>query len=607
MQDSPSKFFKRNVNPKRIMELIQRGKESLKEDGFEATWRKVHFRINLMLKWDVWQFRSDIPLQKDLAYQRAMLFDYMPKISIVVPLYNTPQRFLMQMIKSVKRQSYANWELVMVDASSFWNRHPLLKLESLFNRKIVYKRLGKNGGIAANTTAATELCTGDYYALLDHDDVILPNALYENIKAINHEKADMLYCDEITLDGRLKHLIQFHFKVDYAPDFLRGVNYITHFLVFNKELFEQAGAYLDSKYDGAQDYDLILRLSEKAKKIYHIPQVLYYWRGHKGSTASDMSTKQYAFEAGRKAIAAHLERIGLKAQVQIQHWPGSYRIKYDIIDDPLVSVIIPNKDKVVDLERCLSSLYEKKGWENLEVVIVENNSRDKRTFAYYELAKQKYENLRIVYYKGSFNFSSICNFGEDFARGEHILLLNNDVEILSENFVTEMLMYSQRADVGAVGAKLYYPDNTLQHAGVIMGINGSAGHSHKGLAWDTTGDMYRLVTPQNYLAVTGACLMVKRKLFDANLMDERNFAVAYNDIDFCLRLYEQGYVNVFTPYSEAYHFESKTRGPDTDAARAMRYEGEKSRFASKWQKYFNYGDPYYNPHFTLQYENYGYK
>ncbi|MEG0020960.1 MAG: glycosyltransferase, partial [Oscillospiraceae bacterium] len=384
------------------------------------------------------------------------------------------------------------------------------------------------------TTAAIDLCTGDYYALLDHDDVILPNALYENIKAINHEKADMLYCDEITLDGRLKHLIQFHFKVDYAPDFLRGVNYITHFLVFKKELFEQAGAYLDSEYDGAQDYDLILRLSEKAEKIHHIPKVLYYWRGHKGSTASDMSTKQYAFEAGRKAIAAHLERIGLKAQVQIQRWPGSYRIKYDIIGDPLVSVVIPNKDNVVDLERCLSSLYEKKGWENLEVVIVENNSTDKRTFAYYELAKQKYENLRIVYYKGSFNFSSICNFGEDFARGEHILLLNNDVEILSENFVTEMLMYSQRADVGAVGAKLYYPDNTLQHAGVIMGINGSAGHSHKGLAWDTTGDMYRLVTAQNYLAVTGACLMVKRKLYDATLLDERNFAVAYNDIDFCL-------------------------------------------------------------------------
>ncbi|MEG0091327.1 MAG: glycosyltransferase, partial [Oscillospiraceae bacterium] len=463
IQDSPSKFLKRNINLKRIMQLLHRGRESLKEDGFEATWRKVHFRINLMLKKDVWQFRSDLPLKKDLVYQREMLFDYMPKISIVVPLYNTPHTFLHQMIRSVKRQSYTKWELVMVDAGDLWHFHPLLWLGNFFSRKIVYKRLGSNEGIAVNTTQGLKLCTGDYYALLDHDDVILPNALYENVIAINHAKADMLYSDEITLDGRLKHLIQFHFKVDYAPDFLRSVNYITHFLVFKRELFLAAGAYLSKEYDGAQDYDLILRLSEKATKIHHIPKVLYYWRGHKGSTASDMSTKQYAFEAGRKAIAAHIERLGMPGEVSIQRWPGSYRIKYEIIGKPLVSVIIPSKDNVFDLERCLSSLYQKKGWDNTEVIIVENNSADKRTFEYYELAKQKYDNLRVIYYEGTgeFNFSAICNFGEDYARGSHILLLNNDIEILGDNFITEMLMYSQRKDVGAVGAKLYYPDNTI--------------------------------------------------------------------------------------------------------------------------------------------------
>lgn len=608
VQDSPSGFIKRNLKLQRIKVLIARGRKSLKEDGFEATCRKVQFRINLMLKKDVWQFRSDIPLKKEIDYQKEMLFDYMPKISIVVPLYNTPYRFLRQMVRSVKRQSYDNWELVMVSAGSFWRVHPLLRIQSWISPRIVYKCLKENKGISGNTNEAFKLCTGDYYALLDHDDVILPNALYDNVVGINHEKADMLYCDEITLDAKLKHLVQFHFKVDYAPDFLRSVNYITHFLVFKRELFEQVGGYLDSEYDGAQDYDLILRLSEKAQSICHIQKVLYYWRAHKGSTASDMSAKSYAFEAGRKAIKAHLDRIGLKGEVATQQWPGSYRVRYEIEGEPLVSVVMPNKDNILDLDRCLKSLYEKAGWSRFEVIIVENNSEDKRTEAYYDLAKQKYDNLRVIYYKGVFNFSAVCNYGEDFARGDHVLLLNNDVEILSDNFITEMLMFSQREEVGAVGAKLYYPDNTIQHAGVIIGINGSAGHSHKGLQWDTTGDMYRLVTAQNYMAVTGACLMVKRKLYDANLLDERNFAIAYNDIDFCLRLYEQGYVNVFTPYSEAYHFESKSRGSDTDTEQVnYRYEAEKERFAIKWQRYFGYADRYYNPHFTLLYENYGYK
>ena len=605
IQDSPLKFIKRNLSLKRFTHLAKRGFNSIKNEGIESTARKVKFRINLMLKKDVWQFRSDIPLKKELKAQKSTTFPYMPKISIVVPLYNTPKKFLMEMVESVEKQSYQNWQLVLVNASG---NYPEIEQKAKNDSRFTYVVMEKNLGIAENTNFGFSHCTGDYIALLDHDDVILPNALFENVKAINEHGADVLYSDEITLDGDLKHLIQFHFKSDYAPDYLRSVNYITHFLVFSRELFEKVGPYEDKQYDGAQDFDLTLRLTEQAKCVYHIKKVLYYWRGHAGSTANDMSTKMYAFESGRKAIADHIERIGLKGEVSIQKWAGSYRVKYDIIDNPLISIIIPNKDNIEDLSRCLASINEKGGWENFEIIVVENNSENPETFDFYKQAESLYPQLKVVYYKGSFNFSAICNFGAEYATGEHILLLNNDVEFISDNFLVEMLMFSQRKDVGAVGAKLYYPDGTLQHAGVIIGINGSAGHSHKGLkdAKNDTGHMYRLVTAQNYMAVTGACLMVKTSLYKENPLDEENFAVAYNDIDFCLKLFEKGLVNVYTPYAEGIHYESKSRGSDTDKPNP-RYEGEKLRFATKWQKYFNYGDIYYNPHFTLLYENYGYK
>ena len=609
IQDSPLKFVKRNLNIKRITSLASRGVASLKNEGFEATWRKIDFRIKLMTKGDVWKFRSDIPLKRELKAQREAVFPYMPKISIIVPLYNTPEKFLKEMIDSVYNQSYSNWQLALADASDKDLPHIKKVVDSYGDSRIVYEKLAENKGISENTNKGFALADGDYLALLDHDDVILPNAIYENVKAINETGAQVLYSDEITLDGELKHLIQFHFKIDYAPDFLRGVNYITHFLVFERKLFEQVGAFEDATYDGAQDFDLTLRLSEKANKVHHIPKVLYYWRGHAGSTANDMSTKMYAFEAGRKAIQAHLDRIGLKGQVSIQKYPGSYRTVYEVDGNPQVSIVIPNKDHIEDLSRCIDSIFALGGWDNVQVIVVENNSTEKETFAYYEKITARNSKVQVVYYKGGFNFSAICNFGVQFATGDHILLLNNDVEFVSENFVKEMLSYSQRSDVGAVGAKLYYPDGYLQHAGVIIGINGSAGHSHKGLAdaRNNTGDMYRLVTTQNYLAVTGACLMVKTELYKKFPLDEENFAVAYNDVDFCLRLYEAGYLNVFTPYSEGIHYESKSRGLDETDKPNLRYEGEKARFAEKWQKYFNYGDPYYNPHFTLLYENYGYK
>ncbi|MBQ5313091.1 MAG: glycosyltransferase, partial [Oscillospiraceae bacterium] len=436
VQDSPLRFLKRNLNVKRVTHLVKRGYNSIKNEGLEATQRKVQFRVNLMLKRDVWQFRSDIPLKRELKEQSITKFEFMPKISIVVPLYNTPKKFLLEMVESVEKQSYSNWQLVLVNASG---DYPEIEVKAKADSRITYVVMEKNLGIAENTNFGFKHCEGEYIALLDHDDVILPNALYENVKAINDHGADVLYSDEITLDGNLEHLIQFHFKINYAPDFLRGVNYITHFLVFKKELARKVGFYEDKNFDGAQDFDLTLRLTEQAQCVYHIPKVLYYWRGHAGSTANDMSTKMYAFEAGRKAIAAHLERVGLKGKVEIQKWPGSYRVRYEISGNPKISIVIPNKDNIEDLSRCLASIREKGGWDNVEVIVVENNSTEQSTFEYYEKALKEYDNLQVIYYEGGFNFSAICNFGAKYATGDHILLLNNDVEFTSDDFLKEML------------------------------------------------------------------------------------------------------------------------------------------------------------------------
>ncbi len=607
LKDNPLKFLKRNLNTNRLTSLVKRGVISFKRDGFEATFRKIDFRIKLMTNGEVFKFRSDIPLKRELKEQANTKFDYMPKFSIVVPLYNTPKAFLKDMIESVLNQSYQNFELVLIDAS---DKIDLSNIINSYNsKKIIYKKLKENKSISENTNEGFNISTGDYISLLDHDDVLYQNALFENVKAINETGADMLYSDEIVLSADLKKLSQFHFKIDYAPDYLRNLNYITHFLVFKKELFQLAGAYQSKEYNGSQDFDLILRLSEKAKKIHHIPKVLYIWRSHENSTANDMSTKSYAFEAGKRAIQDHLKRIGLKGEVSISKFNGSYKIEYDIIDNPLVSIIIPNKDNVEDLEKCVESVYKYSGYDNFEIIVVENNSTESETFDFYKKLEENYENLKVIYYKakGLFNFSAICNYGFLHSKGEHILLLNNDIEFIQKSAIKELLSYSQRNDVGAVGAKLLYPDNTIQHGGVILGINGSAGHSHKGLDASTTGDLYRLVTVQNYLAVTGACLMTKRSLYEKFPLNEEIFAVAYNDVDFCLNLYKEGYINVFTPHCLAYHYESKSRGLDESDKPNLRYEKEKAEFYKKWGEFFNYNDPYYNPHFTLLYENYGYK
>ena len=606
-RDSLGKMVRRLTDPSHLGAVVGRTAKTLREQGAEQMWRDVRFRVGLAMHKDFWQHYADIPLKRELKAQRAENLQG-PCISIVVPLYNTPARYFKQMTGSVRKQTYTNWQLVMVDASDAAHAEVSAKAAALAQKdaRFVYRKI-ENGGIAANTTQGFAAATGEYLTLLDHDDVIYPNALYDVVRSIQSTGADFVYSDEIVLSDDFKKLGGYHFKPDFAPDYLRGVNYITHLAVFSRKLLDAAGAYEDPNFDGAQDHDLILRLTEKATKIYHIKKCLYVWRAAAGSTAQTMDAKPYAVAAGERAINAHLQRVGLQGEARaIPGAPGAFQLHYELTGHPRITVMIPNKDHTDDLDRCLTSLYKNAGYDNFEVLVIENNSTDPETERYYAQIPQKFADCRVVRYQGGFNFSAINNFGAQFANGEHLLLLNNDIEITSKDFLRELLSYSQRSDVGAVGAKLIYPDNEIQHAGVIMGINGSAGHSHKGHPADAVGDMYRLVTTQDFMAVTGACLMTKTALYrEMGGLDEEKFAVAYNDVDYCLKLWKKGLLNVYTPLAQAIHYESRSRGLDTLSENAKRYEREKANFYEKYQPYIDNYDPYYNPHFTNKVENFG--
>lgn len=530
------------------------------------------------------------------------------KFSVLVPLYNTPESFLKAMIESVQAQTYKNWELCLADGSD--KEHSFVgeicKKYADNDKRIKYEKLERNLGISENTNACIRMATGEYIALFDHDDLLHPSALYEVMRAICEHGADFIYTDENTFSEEPRDAYNPHFKPDFSPDTLRSYNYICHLSVFSRELLDTVG-YFRSEYNGSQDYDLILRLTEKAKKVFHIRKILYYWRAHKNSVAQDVGAKPYTVTAAKKALSAHLERCGLKGEVLDSSVPTTYHIKYEIDGNPLISVIIPNKDHTDDLDICLKSLYEKSSYKNFEVIIVENNSTEKETFEYYEALTQKHGNIKIVKWKGNFNYSAINNFGVNYAKGEYILLLNNDVEIINGVCLEEMLMFAQRKDVGAVGAKLYYSDDTVQHAGVILGLGGTAGHAHKHFGRNHPGYMARASIAQNLSACTAACLMMRRDVFDEVGGLDESFEVAFNDVDLCMKIRKKGYLVVFTPYAELYHYESKSRGNDSTPEKLERFRGEIDRFKEKWQKQLDDGDPYYNPNLTLTRDDFSLK
>lgn len=615
--NSPDNPSKKAVSPlRRITALIKRlaiGRTLvyLKKNGVRATVYRVFKGAGPMPvdKRKLKKIAEDyyISAQRREQEENAQ-FPKDIKFSVLVPLYNTPDSFLKAMIESVQAQTYKNWELCLADGSD--SEHSFVgeicKKYADGDRRIKYEKLEKNLGISENTNACIRMATGEYIALFDHDDLLHPSALYEVMRAICEHGADFIYTDENTFSEEPRDAYNPHFKPDFSPDTLRSYNYICHLSAFSRELLDSVG-YFRSEYDGSQDYDLILRLIEKAKKVFHIRKILYYWRAHKNSVAQDVGAKPYTVTAAKKALAAHLERCGLKGEVLDSSVPTTYHIKYEIDGNPLISVIIPNKDHTDDLDICLKSLYEKSSYKNFEVIIVENNSTEKETFEYYEAIAQKHGNIKIVKWEGNFNYSAINNFGVNYAKGEFILLLNNDVEIINGSCLEEMLMFAQRKDVGAVGAKLYYSDDTVQHAGVILGLGGTAGHAHKHFGRSHPGYMARASIAQNLSACTAACLMMRRDVFDEVGGFDESFEVAFNDVDLCMKIRKKGYLVVFTPYAELYHYESKSRGNDSTPEKLERFRGEIDRFKEKWQKQLDDGDPYYNPNLTLTRDDFSLK
>ena len=537
--------------------------------------------------------------EEELARQRQEVFENGPCFSIAVPLYQTKEKYLREMIESVQAQTYTNWELCLADGSG--REHSLQPVVGEYiakDKRIKYCLLDSNDGIAGNTNEALEMADGDFVVLTDHDDLLSPEALYQCAKAVQKEpQTDVIYSDEDKVDMSGKKFFEPHFKSDYNIDLLCTMNYICHLFVVRKDVMERAGLF-ESCYDGAQDHDFILRCTEKAEHIVHIPKVLYHWRCHAQSTSENPESKLYAFENGCKAVKAHYDRIGIPAEVEQGPFYGMYRTHYLWKEQPLVSILIPNKDHVTDLKKCMDSIEEKSTYRNFEFIIVENNSTEEETFAYYKEIEKR-DNVRVLYYKEDFNYSRINNFGAKEANGEYVLLLNNDTEMIEPDSIKEMLDVCMRPDVGIVGAKLIFEDNTIQHAGVIIGFGGVAGHAFIGQDRDDNGYFSRIISVQDLSAVTAACLMVRRSVFDEVEGLNEEFKVAFNDIDFCLKVRKAGYLVVYNPYAQFYHYESKSRGQEDSADKVARFQQEIGLFGERWGELLEHGDPYYNPNLTL--------
>ena len=424
------------------------------------------------------------------------------------------------MIASVQAQTYERWELCMADGSDGDHQDVgrICQEYAAADSRIKYRKIERNLGISGNTNVCFEMATGEYIGLFDHDDLLHPSVLYEYMKVICEQGADYIYCDEVTFEGdSIDNMLTIHFKPDFSIDNLRANNYICHFSVFSEKLLEESGLFR-SEYDGSQDHDMILRLTARAKKIVHVPKILYYWRSHPASVAADIGAKTYAIDAAKRAVLAHLKSCGLEGSVEsTRAFPTIFRIKYKIKGRPKISIIIPNRDHVDDLKRCVDSILNKSTYENYEILVVENNSEKPETFEYYRLLESQ-PKVRVLTYKeaGGFNYSRINNFAAREADGEYLLLLNNDTKVITREWMEELLMYAQREDVGAVGAKLYYSDNTIQHAGIVIGLGAhrSAGHTHHLLPRENLGYMGRLCYAQDVSAVTGACLMVRKEIYD---------------------------------------------------------------------------------------------
>lgn len=548
-------------------------------------------------------FNKINPNEARLKEQRDYKFASNYKFSILIPVYRPDAKFFTLMLDSIVAQTYDNWQICLADGSGEgYTVENVVRpyIEKYGEDKVKYIKLENNLGIAENTNAAMRMADGDFIVFGDHDDELHPTALFECMRELErYPQADFIYSDEDKIIEATGHHTEAHFKSDLNMELLRSNNYICHLSVVKKSLADKVGG-LYTQFNGSQDHDYVLRCVEKAECVRHIPRILYHWRINDNSTAKSASTKTYANTAGVNAVSAHLKRMGIDGEVKNGVAPGFYDIRYKLTEKPLVSVIIPNKDHLDDLTRCLESMENVNNYHNVEYIVVENNSVLEDTFEGYKELEKKYgDKFKLVKWDGIFNYSAINNFGARYAKGEYILLLNNDTSVIEPDSLRCMLAQCQRAEVGIVGAKLLYDDDTVQHAGVIIGYQGVAGHAFTGIGDDVYGYFARAVLSQELSAVTAACLLTKRSVFDEVGGLDESFEVAFNDIDYCMKVRAAGYKIIYDPHAKLHHYEYKSRGAEDTGKKQERFGGEIMHFIDKWRAVLIAGDMYYNPNLEL--------
>ncbi|HAQ51433.1 MAG TPA: glycosyltransferase family 2 protein [Lachnospiraceae bacterium] len=548
----------------------------------------------------IWR-ENNMPSEADYERQRGKDFQYKPVISISIPLYNTPLDFFEALMKSVINQTYSNFELCLADGSDNDNLGEYIRKHYWDDDRINYIHLDENLGIAGNTNKALEMANGDYVMLTDHDDILEIGALYEIVRVLNEDKTiDIIYTDEDLVDASGTFYSNYRFKPDFNLEMLRHLNYVCHIFVVRRSIMREVGGFRE-EYDGAQDFDMILRCVEKTDKIHHIPKVLYHWRAHEDSTAGNVDSKQYAIDASVRALEEHYKRVGIEADVEATDVFIMLKSTRHLKKEPLVSILIPTMEHIEDLDKCICSIVDKTEYKNYEIVIIENNSRSKETFDYYENITSKYDFIKVIKWEEGFNYSKINNFGAKFADGEYYILLNNDIEVISTDWINRMLGYCLDEDVGAVGAKLLFEDDTVQHCGVVIGVGGFAGHILTEQDVDEVGYFGRLQVQQEVSAVTAACMMVDAKVFEEVGGFDEEFTVSLNDVDLCLKIRKAGKKIILDPNITMYHYESKSRGYEETADKQARFKSEIKRFREKWSDILSDGDPYYSPNLTLLY------
>ena len=583
---------------------IQKGFRYLKHYGPKEFWIRLHERFEPEeVPYGPW-YEAYVPDETELEKQKQHHFEYSPLISVAVPAYRTPEKFLIQMIESLIAQTYGNWELCIANGSpEDTAMKTVLEKYTKKDSRIRVSELTENKGIAGNTNAALEMAQGEFVGLLDHDDLLAPNALYEIALALGRDRAlDAVYTDEDKVTTELDEHFQPHLKPDFNLDLLRSNNYICHFFVVRRSIVQKIGGFRQ-EFDGAQDHDFIFRCIETAEKVGHIPEILYHWRTHKASTADNPASKMYAFDAGKRAIEAHLKRTGTEGTVS--HTPdlGFFRVKYPVQGQPLVSIIIPNKDEKETLKACIDSIREKTEYPNYEIIIVENNSTTDEIFQYIKELSQD-PRIRLLRWKKEFNYSAINNYGVRHANGEYLLFLNNDVTVITPGWIRELLGVCQRPEVGAAGVKLIYPDDTIQHAGCVIGLGGIAGHMFVDMPANRTGYLHKASILQDMSAVTAACMMMKRAVFEEAGGFTEKLSVAFNDVDLCLKVRKNHKLIVYDPYVQLYHMESKTRGAEDNKEKVRRFQEEIEYMRCQWIDIMKKGDPYYNKNLSLTKWNY---